>query len=864
MTTINEKSKAGSLIKRTAAIAILCIALIVSLTSCTQVGGSSEPLSKDALTQNINKQVGDSYDYAAEYFDLWQLPKFNMTKIKTVEKRFYDRGITELPSVKELAKKTALYFLDNYYNGTKSIDLTDREAVTDALLYCLVYKTGDEYAFYRDANQTDSFDDDMSGEFCGIGISVQKNSDGTCLIIQVYDGSGAEAAGIRAGDILIGVDGVMFTAENQDATIDSIKGTEGTTVNITVLRDGVQKSFNVVRSQIQVPSVEYKIIGDGDEKIGYILISSFKANTDEQFINTIDKLEAEGCRGLMFDLRYNGGGYLDSVTNMIDYLIPDRSKIVSYKEKNSAETVIYSKTTHKMKVPSVVLCNEYTASAAELFCAAMRDYDKDYTFTSVLVGETTYGKGVMQNTYSMRDGSSVTLTTAYYNPPCGVNYNNIGVIPDITIQDNPDTTADEQFDAGITELLSLVQMKNGTISKELIQSNMSEGNSQELKYISSYLRMWKFPPFNTRRVNDIQKIYETNVAKIAVGDVAKNVASTFLEKYYSKTVLTDESKVTMALIDAWLEVTDDKFAIYRTPDEYANEQQDGIGSAGVGISYVQDTGEVTRVLEGGAADLAGIIAGDTLLKVNGWRFSGNEERIKRLFQDTAKELEIELSRVGADEPITVIIERVFFESSNYEVIDGDIGYIKITRFKDSSVVDFKAAMQALEAQNVKGIIFDVRDNRGGELTQVVRVIEQFAKLDAPIITIDYFNDQYKDQTIKSTKNGTLSVPVVVICNEDTASAAELFTAAIRDYSASGDIVARIVGDERTFGKGVMQSTRLLGDGAAVTYTVANYYPPCGVSYNDIGITPDYIVSGTAEQDAKALEVLRELIATQGN
>ncbi len=862
MTTINKTDKKCVLIKRTLAIAILCIALIVSLTSCTQVGGSSEVLSKDTLTQNVNKQAGTSYDYAAEYFDLWQLPRFNMTKIKTVEKRFYDRGITELPSTLELARETALYFLDNYYDGDKAIDLTDQEAVTDALLYSLVYKTGDEYAFYRDANQTDSFDDDMSGEFCDIGISVQKNSDGTCLIIQVYDGSGAEAAGILAGDILTEVDGVVLTAGNQDATIDAIKGTEGTTVNITVLRNGEQKSFDVVRSQIQVPSVEYKIIESAGEKIGYILISSFKANTDEQFIDTIDKLEAEGCRGFMFDLRYNGGGYLDSVINMIDYLIPDRSKIVSYKEKNSAETVIYSKTTHRMKVPSVVLCNGYTASAAELFCAAMRDYNKDYTFTSVLVGETTYGKGVMQNSYSMRDGSSVTLTTAYYNPPCGVNYNKIGVVPDISIKDDPDTTADEQYNAGLAELTSLVQMKNGTISKELIRSNMSADDSEELKYISAYLRMWKFPPFDIRRVNDIQKIYETNVSTITVSEVAKNVASTFLEKYYSKTALNDESKVTMALINAWLEVTDDKFAIYRTPDEYANENQDGIGSAGVGISYVQETGEVTRVLEGGAADLAGIISGDVLLKVNNWRFSGNEERIKRLFQDTAKDLEIELLRNGYDEPIKVTIERIYFESSNYKIIDGDIGYIKITRFKNSSVVDFKAAMTALKQQNVKGIIFDVRDNKGGELTQVVRVIEQFAKLDAPIITIDYFNEQYTDQTIRSTKNGTLGVPVVVICNESTASAAELFTAAMRDYAASGDIVAKIVGDEKTFGKGVMQSTRILGDGAAVTYTVANYYPPSGVGYNDVGITPDYIVEGSAAQDAKALEVLRELIASQ--
>ncbi len=882
MNTSTPHKNFSSVLRRTLTVIVICTALLLALTSCSENGGSKELLTKEQLTENINKESSKSYNYAAEYFDLWQLPLFDMTKIKIVEKEFVERCVLTLPDTEKLAKEAALYFLETYYSQStadgksnpKAIDLTDKVAVTDALLYSYVYKTGDEYAYYRTASDTENYGNDMSGELCGIGVSVIKLSDGRCEVIEVFENGGAYNAGIQVGDIFTAIKGIELNPQNQSTLFDEILGDAGTTIDITVKRGDNVIPFTVTRSLIQVPTVTYKLYEAdlGADKLGYIKISSFKANTDEQFIAAIDYMEENGVKGIMFDLRGNPGGYLDSVINAIDYLVPDRNKIVSYKLKGHTETVVYSKTTHALKIPTVVLCDENTASAGELFCAALRDYNDKDILTCSLVGNTTYGKGVMQSTLSLSDGSSLTLTTAYYNPPSDVNYNRDdvapdGVIPSVFAADNPQTTGiDELYEAGVQELNLIMQIYYGTISKEILLENVKNYTGGDYRYISMYLRSWKFPLFDRIKLNAIQNIYENNVdEKIDIRAAAIDVAMTFAEDFYADTDMSDSTKMTTAIINSWLSTLNDEFVKYRDPDEYSSYMQEASSTPSLGFSYSNYTRKITKVMPGSAAERAGVLVGDILWAVEDIPFTDNYFEIQELVTDASRStVKIELKREGLSEHIVLNIARSYKYSTtiSYKVIENNLGYMEISGFRDSTSKDFSLAINHLKEQGVAGIIFDLRGNPGGELTQVVNVIEQFAKKGAPIVSIDYFNEKLKDQTIYSEKNGTLDVPCVVICNKSTASAAELFVAAIRDYAALGHISAKIVGEEHTYGKGVMQSTQALYDGAAITYTIASYSPPSGKNYDKEGIKPDYIIQGKDEQYAKAIEVLLELVSSK--
>ncbi len=869
------KTKKHSCIWRAAIASVLCIVIILTLASCNQKGGSTEVYTKDELAANINTESVAEFDYAADYFNLWKLPQFNMTKIKKVEKKIHDNYVLSLPEPEDFARAAALKFLDTYYGGDDELNTSDIDAVTDALLYSLVSEMGDKYAYYRNDVETDSFDTDMSGQICGIGVLIQRLSDGTCEIIEVYEGSGAFNSGLKAGDIITAVDGTVLTPKNQESGMNMISGKAGTTVKITVSRNGSQMEFTVTRSVIVVPSVTYEIIGTGEEMIGYIRISSFKANTDDQFTEAINALESADVKGIMFDLRSNPGGYLDSVVNAIDYLIPDRNKIVSYKFKNSPETVEYSKTSHSIKIPSVVLCDEYTASAGELFCAAMRDYNTSGIFNSTVVGEVTYGKGVMQSTFSFLDGSSITMTTAYYNPPSGVNYNDDGiapdgVIPDIIISDDQSTNdIDELYDAGLAELYALVQMHSGSISKELLLNNIATAEVEEFKYISNYLRLWKFPIFDKTKLDTVQTIYQTSIgSEMTVEDMARSVADIFLNQYYDKTEMSDQTKMTSALVNSWLDTLGDEFGQYRDAGEYEDYVYENSDNKGIGISYNTASHKITKVMASSPAERAGILVGDMLYAVEGVRYTDNNDQIMALIKDHTKSVvQISILRGDSNTPINLKVARSYEHSDviTYSIIENDIGYIQITRFRENISTHFTTAVNYVKSHGAKGIIFDLRGNSGGELAQVVGVIEQFAKSGDTIIEIDYFSDTYTDQTIKANKNGDVLndsdgslLPVVVICNADTASAAELFVASVRDYTKSGTLNAKTVGTV-TFGKGIMQSTQKLYDGTAVTYTVAYYNPPCGVNYDKIGITPDYIVEDSTAQRVKAIKVLREMI-----
>ena len=437
--------------------------------------------SKDEILGNMAESLKtpeSEYSMVTKYIEAWGVSAFDKLKFSYFESCFmqvyaYEGG---LPEAEAHAKLAVELYLEKYYD---IIDLSDKDEVTDSLLYCYVDTLNDPYSIYRIPVAADEYTEDMSGKFGGIGVVIEYNDrDETIQVTTVYPDSPAEAAGIMVGDYITAVDGVSVEELGHRNAVYYIRGEIGTSVDVTVLRDGVEITVTAIRAEVEVANVVYSF--DEESKIGYVEIVSFKANTFDQFKVAVDALEAQGAVGFVFDLRGNPGGYLYSVRDVLSYIAPSDNTVVTYQYKSQELTTMKTQPDsyisgegdtvipydHVIEVPIVVLCNEYTASAGEIFTAALRDYADEGIVNVTIVGTNTYGKGIMQNTYSYSDGSSVTLTVAYYNPPCGVNYHGVGIAPDVCVElpaaeRDPETGAllpveDTQLKAGIEELKKLL------------------------------------------------------------------------------------------------------------------------------------------------------------------------------------------------------------------------------------------------------------------------------------------------------------------------------------------------------------------------------------------------------------------------
>ena len=388
-------------------------------------------------------------EYTASHLSDYDVPDFDKAKFRSLERLFRDYFVEELPPPETMAERVAALYFENF-DG--KIDTADAVSVTDALLNCYVWATGDRFSVYRTAEENEEYNTSMSGNFFGIGVSVTYNREAdTITVTDVYEGGSAYEAGIKTGDLIIGVDGARLSDIGYNETINRIRGEENTAVNITVLRQGKELTFTAVRRAVVVESVRYSI---DEDKIGYIKISSFKDNTAEQFAKAVKFMEESGAVGVIYDLRDNPGGYLHAVVEMLSYICPSGTTIVSF--SNGYAKPIKDNNSLEFTLPSVVICNGDTASAGELFTSALRDFDEIYGYFEVtLVGKTTYGKGIMQKPFYLGDGSTVTMTVAYYNPPSGENYNGEGIEPNVIVDMLPE--GDSQLAAAYAEINELVK-----------------------------------------------------------------------------------------------------------------------------------------------------------------------------------------------------------------------------------------------------------------------------------------------------------------------------------------------------------------------------------------------------------------------
>ena len=384
----------------------LAVLLIMSMVSCgIKLPGTSKTSKKSSSTSNSEELLDDS----------------TKTKLELLEQ-----------------------LVDESYSG--DIDMDDLQ---EGLYRGYIDGLGDKYSVYYDEDETKALMQSTSGEFGGIGALFSQDKDTKVItFLKVYEGSGAEEAGFMVDDILYKVDGKDISGEDLSEVVSKIRGDEGTTVELTVLRgdDGEEYTATVTRKIVQTDTVYHEM---KEDKIGYIQVTEFDDVTTDQYKEALEDLENQGMKGLVVDLRNNPGGNVDTVTDMLDLMLPEGTTL-SIKDKQGKESVYESDDEHQFTKPLVVLVNENSASASEIFSGAIQTFG-----TGEVVGTTTYGKGVVQQIFDLKDGTSVKLTIAEYLIAGQFGINGKGVTPDVEVQyekdaQNPDR--DNQLEKALEEV----------------------------------------------------------------------------------------------------------------------------------------------------------------------------------------------------------------------------------------------------------------------------------------------------------------------------------------------------------------------------------------------------------------------------
>ncbi|MCR4999580.1 MAG: S41 family peptidase [Lachnospiraceae bacterium] len=307
-----------------------------------------------------------------------------------------------------------------YYEDVNEDDL--REGVYAGLVSGLK----DPYSAYYTPEEYEQLTISTTGNYAGIGAALTKDPDtGWISITRVYPDSPAEKAGLQKGDLLISADGILSTDVESDTFAATVRGEKGTDVELVYERDGERYTIQVTRDEISIPSINAKLLSDN---IGYVQITEFVTGTPKEFQEAIESLKSQGAEAFIFDVRDNPGGMVDSVTDMLDYILPEGTTL--YMEEKSGERTDYtSDAKHFLDMPMVVLTNGNSASASEIFAGAVHDFK-----AGTLVGTKTFGKGVVQVTLPMNDGSAVKLTIARYFTPSGVCIHGEGITPDVELK----------------------------------------------------------------------------------------------------------------------------------------------------------------------------------------------------------------------------------------------------------------------------------------------------------------------------------------------------------------------------------------------------------------------------------------------
>ena len=327
-------------------------------------------------------------------------------------------------SSKDISQTLDTYksLIEKYYLGD-----IDEEGLKEGAIKGYIEGLGDPYTEYISKEDMNDYLEDTMGNFVGIGIyMVQDTESNRIMVLSPIKNSPAERAGIKPGDLIMSVNGEECTADDMTAISTKIKGEEGTTVKLQILRGEETLDFEIKRENIVVNPVEGEVL---ENNIGYIEFSSFDENTAEEFKTKFEELQSKGITSLIIDLRNNGGGIVDEALQIADY-IADKDSVLLYEvDKDNNETVEKSENDPIINMPIIILTNENTASSSEILAGALKDLGK-----AKIVGTKTYGKGVIQQILTLPDGSGLKITTEKYLTPNRTEINEIGIEPDETVE----------------------------------------------------------------------------------------------------------------------------------------------------------------------------------------------------------------------------------------------------------------------------------------------------------------------------------------------------------------------------------------------------------------------------------------------
>lgn len=365
----------------------------------------------------------------------------NETTAPTTTEANYDEKLEEIVAI-----------LDRYY-----IDGYDTSALGDYLAEAAIAATGDRWSYYMTAEEYASSVETNNNAYVGIGVTVQlaNEDDNGYTITVVNEGGAAQEAGLQEGDIIVAVEGESTIEIGMDETKNRIRGEEGTQVTLTIQRGEGTFDVTLTRKTVPIQVVTAQLL---ENSIGYIKLSQFTHDTASMVIEAIESLRKEGATSLIFDLRFNPGGYKNELVDLLDYLLPEGPlfRSVSY---SGQEEVEYSDASC-LEIPMAVLVNGDSYSAAEFFAAALQEYDR-----ATIVGTQTCGKANYQQTFVLSDGSAISVSTGHYQTPNGVTLEGIGVTPDVVVEVDDETyyylyygkvdfADDEQLQAAISAVLS--------------------------------------------------------------------------------------------------------------------------------------------------------------------------------------------------------------------------------------------------------------------------------------------------------------------------------------------------------------------------------------------------------------------------
>lgn len=325
----------------------------------------------------------------------------------------------------------------------------DTEQVENYLYKGMIAGLDDAYAAYYTKEEYQSMMDSTNGSYYGIGVEMSQNmTTGIITITRVFEGSPAEEAGLLPGDVIYKVQDTEVTGEDLTKVVSMVKGAEGTTVPISVAREGESDylTFDVERRTIEIATVEHRML---DGNIGYISIASFDDVTVNQFLAALEDLENQGETALIIDLRNNGGGLVSSAGSILDRLLPE-GLIVYTEDKYGNREELKSDAENYFDKPLAVLVNGNSASASEIFAGAIKDYG-----IGTLVGTQTFGKGIVQKVYPLSDGTAVKLTVSKYYTPKGNNIHGIGIAPDVEVE----------LDADVANAITIPEEKDNQLQK---------------------------------------------------------------------------------------------------------------------------------------------------------------------------------------------------------------------------------------------------------------------------------------------------------------------------------------------------------------------------------------------------------------